>query len=112
MRIWVTFDDGNFAFSPEPARVREGSLVSWRFRALGVPFKVLRWIVYFRNGSPFASPINAFITDTSGVDGQHMGATSAMATNRQGDYKYGVSVVSAEEEKVLGDEYSRLIVTM
>lgn len=110
MEIKVKFDHGKFTFLPDPAIVRRGTLVNWRFQANGLPFPQLEWVVYFNEGSPFRGQGAQIVVDTPAVDGQHIGTSPEMSADDPGDYKYGVRVVDATNQQTLGDDDPRLIV--
>jgi hypothetical protein len=110
MEIKVTFDHGRLTFSPDPAIVRRGTLVSWRFQTNELPFPQLQWVVYFNKGSPFRDQGDQFITDTPVFGGKHIVTSPEMSADDPGDYKYGVRVVNSANQHELGDDDPRLIV--
>src|SRR5262249_37300509 len=110
MEIKVTLDRGRLTFSPDPAVVQRGSLVSWSFRAIAEGQGSLRWIVYFGKGSPFRGQDDHFVTDTPPVEGRHVGASREMSADEPGEYKYGVRVVDPASPAPLADDDPWLIV--
>ena len=112
MEIWVSFDFGKFTVTPDPATVKAGTPLIWRFRSnLAVQDRV-RWTVYFYHGSPFRFEPKEISTTTQSAAGQHAGATGTMVPDDPGDYKYGVRAEDAFKQNILGDDDPRLIVTL
>jgi hypothetical protein len=114
IEITVTFDHGGLVFSPDPAIVRRGEAVSWRFQASTLPASPLQWTVYFNKGSPFHaqdhSHIHQFTARTPSVGRQQIATSQAMSADDPGEYKYGVRVVDAINQTTLGDDDPWLIV--
>jgi hypothetical protein len=112
MEIWVSFDGQKFTISPDPARVKVNTPVIWRFQANQVSTNLIRWTVLFREKSPFQFQAGAFTTTTQSVQGQHSGATGAMAPDKPGDYKYAVRADDALTQSELGEDDPYLTVTL
>ena len=110
MEIWVSFDDGKLSSSPDPARVQQGTPVTWRFLAGELGISQLRWVVYFTYKHPFGDQGSQFVTNTDLVGRQHTGSTGAMSADDPGDYKYGVRLVDSRDQKTLADDDPRLVV--
>jgi hypothetical protein len=110
MEIKVSFNHGKLTFSPDPAIVRRGTIVNWRFQTSVGTFPKLRWIVYFNKGSPFRVQNPLFVADTSSAQGQHIGTSGQMSADDPGDYKYGVRVIDSSIHETIGDDDPRLIV--
>ena len=104
MEIWVNFDVGKFTIAPDPATVKVGTPVVWRFLANQSAPERIRWTVYFHHGSPFRVQPAEFVTTTQFSGGQHTGATGAVIPDDAGDYKYGVRAEDAHTQNKLGDE--------
>jgi len=111
MEIRVSFDGRNFKISPDPARVKAGTLVKWRFHANHLGFDRILWTVFFHHGSPFQFQADEFTTTTQSDQGQHTGTTDEMAPDTPGDYKYGVRSEDARTQHRLGEDDPRLLVT-
>ena len=112
MEIWVTFAGGKFTITPDPARVRVGTPIVWRFLAHQSSPENIRWTVYFSNNSPFFFPTTEIITNTHSIDGQHTGATGAVAPQHPGEYKYGVRTENPQNQETMGDDDPQLVVTL
>lgn len=118
MEIWVEFLDGKWRISPDPAEVKHGMPVLWRFRAEGLGAHRVRWSVHFKKspfkpqpGSAAGGPFTIATETTQNENGQHTGSSSSTNTdNRPGDYKYDVRAQDAETDETLGNEDPRLIV--
>jgi hypothetical protein len=107
MEIWVEFDShsSKFRISPEPAYVKRGSPVSWRFRADNLSDSArIRWNVYFNDGTPFGVKTAILSTLSGQIAGQHVAATGIVFADETGDYKYGVRAVDLSSGKTLGDD--------
>lgn len=114
MEIWVEFDGAKWSFSPDPAVVSRGTLITWRFRsvALAVPqIPQILWTVYFAHGSPFGTQGTQFFTTTANFPGQQTGTTGSVVAIDPGDYKYGVRAQNLSNKNMLGDDDPRLVVT-
>jgi hypothetical protein len=112
MEIWVTLDGAKFTISPDPATVKVGTPVIWRFLANQLAPERIRWTAYFHHGSPFRLQPIEFTTTTQLSSGQHAGATGAAVPEDPKDYKYGVRAENAQTQFKLGDEDPTLIVTL
>jgi len=110
MEIWVEFNGKDWRTTPDPAVVKRGELVSWRFQANGVHNRPIRWLIYFDKRSPFGRQGNRLSTTTVPRSDQHVGMTEAKAADEPGEYKYGVRAEDLQEEVTLGDDDPRLIV--
>jgi hypothetical protein len=104
MEIWVEFDSSirKFRVSPNPAIVKRGTSITWRFRADNFSGPGILWTVYFDQGTPFAQSM--FTTGSAISNGQHTGATTAKSADKPGDYKYGVRAQDSSTKNKLGDE--------
>lgn len=110
MEIWVEFTEGRLAVSPETAKIPRGASVTWRFRTEGLPYRNLRWTIYFTQGYPFSRPFELGVfrgseldisVDTMPRDGQHVGASPAGAADDLGHYKYGIRLEDPKEDQEL-----------
>src|SRR5579871_46421 len=108
MEIKISFDAGKFHTSPDPAQVRQGESVTWRFVATK-PDAPLEWMLYFTHGSPFGGQSSVLFTETK-FDGSHSGITEKLSADHPGDYKYGIRLVDSSKHSILGDDDPRLVV--
>lgn len=108
MDISVIFDDGLWRTFPDPAIVRRGSSVTWRFLSMRSE-DALAWEVYFGR-APFLKEQSLIVTSFRNQNGQHAADVTADA-EKPGDYKYGVRVADAKSGEPIGDDDPRLIVT-
>ncbi len=104
MEIWVEFNEGRLTYVPDPARVKKDAPVKWRFRSEASQYPILRWVVFFRNGTPFHGNIDEFVADTVLSGDQHAGSTDPLSAARPGDYKYGIRVETPENEQTLCED--------
>jgi hypothetical protein len=108
MEIWVEFDrlTAKFRTSPEPATVKRGTPVKWRFRTDNSQETArIRWSVYFKpESNPFGYQRPIFSTLSGEADGQHSATTGIVFADTPGDYKYGVRAEDMSTEKELGND--------
>jgi hypothetical protein len=133
--INITFEEGKWEVSPDPAHVKVGELFTWTVQVPRSRFELLRWELHFDRGTPFGE-INDFKTSTrnshlgtivdsnsrlqhalrdAGADldviVDHGGIVGPVLAEQPGDYKYGVRLENAETEEELEDYDPRLIVS-
>jgi len=114
VEIWIEFNRGGRRVSPDPARVRLGAPLWWRFRCDDIYARRLRWTIYFTKGHPFAFggdpsaivPSSlVFATETFRLtDRQHVGTSPVITADVPGEYKYGVRLEDLDENREIGDE--------
>jgi hypothetical protein len=112
MEIWVEFQDGKWRTSPDPAKVKLGAPIAWRFRADQLAVGRAKWSVHF-DKSPFTAAGGSFTLSTSTTqdeNGQHAGTSPIIDARKPGDYKYSLLAQDADTEETLGSEDPRLIV--
>lgn len=120
MEIWIEFNDGKWRITPDPAKIKRGTPILWRFKADNLNARLVRWTIHFDNRHPFAIIANrrpalatrlAIATETFRLpDGQHVGTSPTIATDEAGHYKYSVRSEDIDEERTLGEEDPMLIV--
>jgi len=54
MDIIVEFDQGKWRITPDPCRVRANTPLFWLLRSRRSNINRLRWIIYFKSGTPFS----------------------------------------------------------
>ena len=111
MEIWVEFQNKEWRISPDPAKVKLGTPVSWRFRATGLGVRRVKWTVVFHKSpfkhSPKANPGGPFVVSTETIpneNGQHIGTSPTTIADTPGDYKYDVRAENGENAEPLGNE--------
>ena len=118
MEISVEFDGRRWRYSPDPAIVDRGTLISWKFQNTTLTTPAIRWTAYFVHGSPFRAQGIRFFTTTlptlrqqaGRIVAVHAGITVAVTAYDPGDYKYGVRAEDTMNRVGLGDDDPRLIV--
>jgi hypothetical protein len=112
VEIWVDFDGvtKKFTTHPQNAEVKVGTPVLWRFRSNNLSNVArVRWIVSFKNGSPFGDQGSRFTTVSRVSGAQHTGATGSNTADTEGDYKYEVRAEDASKKgETLGEEDPKL----
>jgi len=121
VEVWIEFEYGKWRISPDPARIKRGSQLVWRFRGDGIDARRVRWTIYFTQlhpltlggvGSAISGERLSIPTETFQLpEGQHVGVSPIVTADTAGDYKYGVRLEDLDEGKDLGDEDPLLIVT-
>jgi hypothetical protein len=103
----VEFDGAykKFTTYPQHAEVKVGTPLLWRFRSNNISnIARVRWIVSFKQNSPFGDQGSRFITVSRVSDEQHTAATGSSTADAEGDYKYEVRAEDVSQEKTLGEE--------
>lgn len=121
VEVWIEFEHGKWRISPDPARIKRGSQLLWRFRGDGIDARRVRWTIYFTQvhpltlggvGSAISGGRLSIPTETFQLpEGQHVGVSPIVTVDMAGDYKYGIRLEDLDEGKDLGDEDPHLIVT-
>jgi hypothetical protein len=102
----VVFDGRSLRAAPDPAEVRAGTEVVWRFRSLLQSHAPVRWIIRFDRGSPFRD--DHFVASAT-LDKE--AETKPETPEDPGEWKYSIQLRDVASGKDLADEDPILKVT-